>query len=150
MTRNQLQYWQNRETERSNRAKEAETTRTNRVNEAIKQAQIVTQNRINQQTLAETHRSNIAKEGLTAQSNAIQSQNVANQQQHYLRSDSTSLLQANNSRYVADRNYQASQNALLETTRHNKQVEQQQGFSSVANAVTGLLGVGAKIGGLLK
>lgn len=35
MTRNQLQYWANKEIERSNRAKEAETQRSNLATEAI-------------------------------------------------------------------------------------------------------------------
>lgn len=150
MTRNQLQYWSNKETERANKAREAETTRANRVNAAI-QTQIAAETKRHQlATEKEANRANLASERLKSQSNSISAQQVAATQAHYQRSDATSLLSANNSRYAANLNYSAQMSNLYETTRHNKQQEQTQGFGAVANAVTGLLGVGAKIGGLLK
>lgn len=53
MTSNQLQYWRNKEEQRSNQAREAETRRSNLANES------------------ETHRSNVSRESETHRSNLI-------------------------------------------------------------------------------
>lgn len=51
MTQNQIAYWTLQETKRSNQVKEAETQRTNKVNESIRQ-----------QTVDETNRTNLVNE----------------------------------------------------------------------------------------
>lgn len=51
MTQNQIAYWTLQETKRSNQVKEAETQRTNKANEGIRQ-----------QTVDETNRSNLVNE----------------------------------------------------------------------------------------
>lgn len=71
MTSNQLRYWQNVETERSNKAREKETNRSNLANEKET-------NRSNLAREKETNRHNLAIEALTSQSNAeIQRHNAA-------------------------------------------------------------------------
>ena len=56
MTANQLDYWRNKETERTNRAREAETRRANLANESLTASQI-----------SETGRHNLQTESLSAQ-----------------------------------------------------------------------------------
>lgn len=63
MTSNQLRYWGNVETERSNRARERETHRANR--ESEKET-----HRANVARETETHRHNVETERLTSQANA--------------------------------------------------------------------------------
>lgn len=69
MTQNQINFWNLKETERANRAREKEATRANKAKEGLSAREIATketQNQINlslgQGNLAETNRANIARE----------------------------------------------------------------------------------------
>lgn len=62
MTTNQIAYWNLREQERSNRARERETARTNKANERIKSEINSINLQLGQGNLAETNRANLARE----------------------------------------------------------------------------------------
>lgn len=69
MTRNQIEYWRNVETERHNKAMEEETARANAVQESLQRYKQALDLRLGTQNLAEQIRSNTARENLSAQSN---------------------------------------------------------------------------------
>lgn len=70
MTTNQIAYWANQETARSNLARETETNRSN----IAKETETHRSNVVNE---TETHRSNLAKESLTKEANSIKATEVA-------------------------------------------------------------------------
>lgn len=65
MTSNQLRYWELQETIRSNRAKEAETRRSNRTTEKLTQAYQQGTLDLRAQELSETQRRNMASENIS-------------------------------------------------------------------------------------
>lgn len=122
MTSNQLAYMANKETERSNKAREFETNRTNLANEAISAGRAAEDARHNLAYEKEINRHNLASEQLsqlsyaeTVRSNKVRESqswaSIANEQQK------TNLMSAQ----------------LAETQRHNLVAEQQQSYANVTN-----------------
>lgn len=122
MTSNQLAYMANKETERSNKARESETNRTNLANEAIAAGRAAEEARHNVAYETEINRHNLASEQLsqlsyaeTVRSNKVRESqswaSIANEQQK------TNIMSAQ----------------LAETQRHNLVAEQQQSYANVTN-----------------
>lgn len=123
MTKNQLQYWANKETARSNQAREQETKRNNmanlaeleRHNKALEQGTLSDQelrkyiaeltNAFNLSSLDETKRANLANEGIRTVSNNVSWGNLAE------------LSRSNKAREYLN------QQTINETNRHNQILE---------------------------
>lgn len=71
MTKNQIEYWNLRETQRSNRAREQETRRANLAQERISGTANDIRYSLGLQQNTETHRSNVAKETETSRNNRV-------------------------------------------------------------------------------
>lgn len=101
MTRNQIEYWNVKETGRHNLATETETNRHNLATEAVDLG-----------NLQEAQRHNRTTEGLTGQSLGIEAQKAAETARHNLASEKLTQ---------SDLNIRGG--TLEETTRHNHQTE---------------------------
>lgn len=111
MTSNQIAYWNYAETARSNKAKERETGRTNRVNEAIKW-----------HTLGETTRHNVAGEKETLRHNAASEALGSAQLQETNRSNLAREAETNRSNVAS----------LAEVARHNIANEAISGYQATS------------------
>lgn len=116
MTYNQIAYQTMLETQRSNRAREAETGRANLANEALKGRELTEAERSNVARETETNRHNIATEGEAARHNRV--------------SEATSQYVADTGRYSAVsnrdlglRNIGLGYSQLAETNRSNLEQE---------------------------
>lgn len=102
MTRNQIEYWRNVETARTNLAQETETNRANMAREN------------------ETHRSNVRNELEMNRSNRTREQET---ERHNRATESQNQKDLALRTVVADRDFHMGLRTLSETARHNKAVE---------------------------
>lgn len=149
MTRNQLQYWANRETARSNRANETERQRANLEQERLKSRELTEMSRRNRADESLRNAANLIQQNRNLNDYRIQSQanSIA---AHRAGSDRISAATSQMNAVTNRINASTNQSALLETTRHNKQTETTSGFGTVGKVVSDLLNVGVRIGGILK
>nr|AVX53306.1 putative ORF1 [Marmot picobirnavirus] len=129
MTKNQLEYWAQQETKRSNLANLAEVNRHNLAVERLTAANQSEAARHNTASEAEAHRANVQSEQIRRDSNAISWSGLTETVQHNRASEDTNLLLAAASgRQASAALQQASANqfsaitsrhAQQETARHN-------------------------------
>lgn len=151
MTKNQLEYWRNQETERSNRANERQASRnqrwkelvdwrtlqeqrrTNIANEGIKErSQVATSQHYERQD-AETNRSNLASEALRAESNELSRQNTILGYHQAAVSRENSIRSAAASNYASNLNAQVGMANVAESQRSNIARETENQRSNIAN-----------------
>lgn len=113
MTRNQLQYWADRETARSNQAREVETQRSNFAKEMEDKRHHQELERLTEQSNLETARANAAKELLTSQqiSETIRS----NQANEVIRQRTNAINYGNLEETIAHNRAQESTNLIQAT-----------------------------------
>lgn len=144
MTTNQLQYWRNVETKRSNLANENETQRHNRVGEAISANTLVETKRHNLATEKETNRSNVANEGIKQRQNSTALYQAQETARHNRAQEQNDLLKLASNERIAQANRKLGYAQLSETTRHNIKDEAIKVFGTTATSITNLIGTGIR------